>query len=96
MPLHRSSRTNDLEEALKQAKFIVGALLPRISLANDLEQTLEQVKNGDLEQTLEQAKNDLEQAKIWFEEVIANSGENDTFYRQIAEARKNEIINRVK
>ena len=40
--------------------------------------------------------NDLEQAKIWFEEVIANSEKNDTFYRQIAEARKNEIINRVK
>ena len=39
---------------------------------------------------------DLEQAKIWFEKVITNSGENDTFYRQIAEARKNEIINRVK
>ena len=39
---------------------------------------------------------DLEQAKIWFEKVIVNSGENDTFYRQIAEARKNEIINRVK
>ena len=39
---------------------------------------------------------DLEQARIWFEEVIANSGENDTFYRQIAEARKNEIINRIK
>ena len=39
---------------------------------------------------------DLEQAKIWFEEVIVNSGKNDTFYRQIAEARKNQIINRVK
>lgn len=84
MPFHRSPRTNDLEEALKQAKFIVGALLHRISLADDLEQTLEQ------------AKNDLEQAKKWFEEVIVNSGDNDTFYRQIAEARKNEIINRVK
>ena len=84
MPLHRSSRTHDLEQTLKEAKFIVRALLHRISLADDLEQTLEQVKN------------DLEQAKKWFDEAIANSGENDTFHRQISEERNKHIIKGVK
>lgn len=45
---------------------------------------------------LEQAKKWLEQAKQWFDEVIANSGENDTFYRQISEERNKHIINGVK
>lgn len=45
---------------------------------------------------LEQAKKWLEQAKQWFDEVIANSGENDTFYRQISEERNKHIIKDVK
>ena len=39
-----------------------------------------------------QAKN-LEQAKKWFDEVIANSEKNDTFYRQISEERSKQIAN---
>ena len=39
---------------------------------------------------------DLGQAKKWFDEVIANSGENDTFYRQISEERNRHIIKGVK
>lgn len=45
---------------------------------------------------LEQAKKELEQAKQWFDEVIANSGENDTFYRQISEERNRHISERIK
>ena len=45
---------------------------------------------------LKQPKEWLEQAKQWFDEVIANSGENDTFYRQISEERNMHIIKRVK
>lgn len=45
---------------------------------------------------LEQAKKWLEQAKQWFDEVIANSGENDTFYRHVSEERNKQIIDEVK
>ena len=37
------------------------------------------------------ARNSLEQAKKWFDEVIVNSGERDTFYLQISEERNRHI-----
>ena len=42
------------------------------------------------------ARNSLEQAKKWFDEVIANSGETDTFYLQISEERNRHISERIK
>ncbi len=42
------------------------------------------------------ARNSLEQAKKWFDEVIANSGERDTFYLQISEERNRHISERIK
>lgn len=41
-------------------------------------------------------RNSLEQAKKWFDEVIANSGERDTFYLQISEERNRHISERIK
>ncbi len=42
------------------------------------------------------ARNSLEQAKRWFDEVIANSGEKDTFYLQISKERNRHISERIK
>ena len=42
------------------------------------------------------ARNSLEQAKKWFDEVIVNSGERDTFYLQISEERNRHINERIK
>ena len=42
------------------------------------------------------ARNSLEQAKKWFDEVIANSGEMDTFYLQISQERNRHISERIK
>ena len=42
-----------------------------------------------------QARNSLEQAKKWFYEVIANSGERDTFYLQISKERNRHIGKRL-
>ena len=36
----------------------------------------------------------LEEARKWFEEVIANSGEEETFYRQVSEERNKRISNK--
>ena len=36
----------------------------------------------------------LEQAKGWFDEIIINSGEDETFYRQISEERNKSIANK--
>ena len=36
----------------------------------------------------------LKQAKKWFDEIIVNSGEDDTFYRQISEERNKSIISK--
>ena len=42
------------------------------------------------------AGSNLQQAKEWFDEVITNSREKDTFYRQISEERNKHIINGIK
>ena len=34
----------------------------------------------------------LKQAKEWFDEIIVNSGEDETFYRQISEERNKSIV----
>ena len=36
----------------------------------------------------------LKQAKEWFDEIIVNSGEDETFYRQISEERNKSIISK--
>ncbi len=42
-----------------------------------------------------ESKKYLEQARQWFDEVIANSIENDSFYRQISEERNKYINTRI-
>ena len=51
---------------------------------------------GIIRQRTQWAKESFEQAKTWFDEVIANSGENDSFYRQISEQRNRFIIPKLK
>lgn len=64
-----------------QAYFDDGVMLPS-------QNTLLSDKN--------RVRNSLEQAKKWFDEVIANSGERDTFYLQISEERNRHISERIK
>lgn len=51
---------------------------------------------GIIRQRSSEAKKWFDEAKKWFDEVITNSGENDSFYRQISEERNKSVIRRLK